>query len=44
MATLDEWTARSAPRSASSRTTIDQELVLDLARDVAHGVPARPRR
>jgi sirohydrochlorin ferrochelatase len=42
MATLDEWT--DAVREALELDPIDTNLVLDLARDVAHGVtrPAAP--
>ncbi|HEX6498546.1 MAG TPA: DUF6457 domain-containing protein [Micromonosporaceae bacterium] len=39
MSTLDEW--NEAVRSALNVDPVDTRLVLDLARDVAHGV-ARP--
>ena len=41
MPTLDEWTARAATALGLEPDAVDQHLVLDLARDVAHGV-ARP--
>jgi hypothetical protein len=41
MTTLDEWTARACDALGLDEAAVDQELVLDLARDVAHGV-ARP--
>ena len=41
MNALDEWT--EAVRGALRLDPIDPKLVLDLARDVAHGV-LRPRR
>ena len=41
MATLDEWTAQVCAALDLDPGSIDQTLVLDLARDVAHGV-ARP--
>ncbi|GAB3696911.1 hypothetical protein GCM10027589_59400 [Actinocorallia lasiicapitis] len=39
--TLDEWTAVAAAELGLDPGEIDRDLVLDLARDVAHGV-ARP--
>ncbi len=39
--TLDEWTVRACATLGLEPGTVDQTLVLDLARDVAHGV-ARP--
>jgi hypothetical protein len=41
MATLDEWTQRACAALALPADALDQRLVLDLARDVAHRV-ARP--
>ncbi len=41
MPTLDEWTAEVCTALGLDRALVDQALVLDLARDVAHGV-ARP--
>jgi len=41
MATLDEWTTQVCAALGLESSSIDQTLVLDLARDVAHGV-ARP--
>jgi len=41
MATLDEWTEQACAALGLERATLDQALVLDLAREVAHGV-ARP--
>jgi hypothetical protein len=41
MATLDEWTEHVCAMLGLDRGAVDQALVLDLARDVAHGV-ARP--
>ncbi|HEY8451551.1 MAG: DUF6457 domain-containing protein [Micromonosporaceae bacterium] len=41
MNTLDEWTAAACAALGLDRGTVDRDLVLDLARDVAHGV-ARP--
>ena len=41
MATLDEWTQRTCAALALPADALDQALVLDLARDVAHRV-ARP--
>lgn len=40
MSTLDDWVAE-ASKALGLEATIDISLVLDLARDVAHGV-ARP--
>jgi hypothetical protein len=44
MSTLDEWTARACDALGLEMGAVDQKLVLDLARDVAHGVdrPAAP--
>lgn len=39
--TLDEWTAQACVALGLDAANVDQALVLDLARDVAHGV-ARP--
>jgi hypothetical protein len=41
MATLDDWTTEVCTRLGLDPGSIDRGLVLDLARDVAHGV-ARP--
>ena len=41
MATLDEWTQQACTALNLPPDTMDQGLVLDLARDVAHRV-ARP--
>ncbi len=41
LATLDEWTAHVCSALRLEPGSVDQQLVLDLARDVAHGV-ARP--
>jgi Domain of unknown function (DUF6457) len=41
MATLDEWTAQVSAALGVPPEAIDRDLVLDLARDSAHGV-ARP--
>lgn len=41
MATLDEWTAQVCATLGLDPGAVHQALVLDLARDVAHGV-ARP--
>ena len=41
MATLDEWTEQACAALGLERGTLDQALVLDLTREVAHGV-ARP--
>ena len=41
MTTLDEWTGQVCDALGLDRTVLDQRIVLDLARDVAHGV-ARP--
>jgi hypothetical protein len=41
MATLDEWTAQACAELGLEPGILDQRLVLDVARDVAHGV-ARP--
>jgi hypothetical protein len=41
MATLDEWTAEVCRTLGLDPTVMDQKAVLDVARDVAHGV-ARP--
>jgi len=38
---LDEWVARLAPELGLSASVVDIGLVLDLARDAAHGI-ARP--
>lgn len=38
---LDDWTAAACARLGLDRADIDIALILDLARDVAHGV-ARP--
>jgi hypothetical protein len=44
MATLDEFTARACAALGLEPDSVDQSLVLDIARDVAHGVtrPAAP--
>jgi hypothetical protein len=39
--TLDDWTAQACAVLGLEPDAVDQTLVLDLARDVAHGV-ARP--
>lgn len=39
--TLDEWTAAACQMLGLAPDEVDRTLVLDLARDVAHGV-ARP--
>lgn len=41
MSTLDEWTSRACAELGLDPATVDVRAVLDLARDVAHGV-ARP--
>lgn len=41
MPSLDEWTAQLAAALEVSVELVDRDLVLDLARDSAHGV-ARP--
>jgi hypothetical protein len=41
MPTLDEWTAQVCAALGLDPTQVDRDAVLDLARDVAHGV-ARP--
>jgi hypothetical protein len=41
MATLDEWTAEVGRELGLEPAVMDQKAVLDVARDVAHGV-ARP--
>jgi len=41
MPTLDEWTEQVCSALNLDRNLVDQRAVLDLARDVAHGV-ARP--
>ncbi len=41
MPTLDEWTAQVCTALRLDPDLVDRTLVLDLARDVAHGV-ARP--
>lgn len=41
MDSLDDWTARACTALSLPAGLVDQRLVLDLARDVAHGV-ARP--
>ncbi len=41
MPTLDEWTERACTALELPAGSVDQTLVLNLARDVAHGV-ARP--
>jgi Domain of unknown function (DUF6457) len=41
MPTLDEWTERACEALGLPADSVDQTLVLNLARDVAHGV-ARP--
>jgi hypothetical protein len=41
MTTLDEWTAQVCRELAIDPAALDTDAVLDLARDVAHGV-ARP--
>ena len=41
MPTLDEWTAQVCAALDLPTSTVEREVVLDLARDVAHGV-ARP--
>jgi len=41
MSTLDDWTRRVADELALDPEVLDQAAVLDMARDVAHGV-ARP--
>ncbi len=44
MTTLDEWTARACDALGLEMGAVDQTLVLEVARDVAHGVerPAAP--
>jgi hypothetical protein len=44
MATLDDWTADACRALNLDPADVDTSLVLDLARDVAHGVmrPAAP--
>jgi hypothetical protein len=39
--TLDEWTTSVCAELGLDPTLVDRDMVLDLARDVAHGV-ARP--
>jgi hypothetical protein len=39
--TLDEWSTQACTALGLHPDTLDRDLVLDLARDVAHGV-ARP--
>jgi hypothetical protein len=41
MATLDEWTAQVVAALDLPADAVDRDVVLDLARDAAHGV-ARP--
>lgn len=41
MSTLDEWAAAACRELGLDPAALDTKLVLDLARDVAHGV-ARP--
>ena len=41
MPTLDEWTAQVTAELGLDPALVDRDRVLDLARDVAHGV-ARP--
>ncbi len=41
MATLDEWTAQICAALGLPPDSVDRDVVLDLARDSAHGV-ARP--
>ena len=41
MPTLDEWTAQVCAALGLDPALVDRDTVLDLARDVAHGV-ARP--
>jgi len=41
MATLDEWVGTACEALGLDPATVDRDLILDLARDVAHGV-ARP--
>ena len=41
MSTLEDWTAAVVGALALDPADVDRDLVLDLARDVAHGV-ARP--
>jgi hypothetical protein len=41
MTPLDEWTSRVCASLGLDPSALDRDLVLDLARDVAHGV-ARP--
>jgi hypothetical protein len=41
MPTLDEWAAQVAAALGLPESAVDRNLVLDLARDAAHGV-ARP--
>jgi hypothetical protein len=41
VATLDEWTEQACAALGLEPDVVDQKVVLDLARDVAHGV-ARP--
>jgi uncharacterized protein DUF6457 len=41
MPTLDEWTAQVCTELGLDPALVDRDRVLDLARDVAHGV-ARP--
>jgi len=38
MPTLDEWTAQVCANLRVDPSVVDQGLILDLARDVAHGV------
>lgn len=41
MAVLDEWLAEVGSELGLDASTVDRTLVLDVARDVAHGI-ARP--
>ena len=41
MTTLDEWTARVSEALGLDSAALDRDVVLDLTKDVAHGV-ARP--
>jgi hypothetical protein len=41
VSTLDDWTTEACDALSVDRTTVDVSAILDLARDVAHGV-ARP--
>ncbi|MEV6301221.1 DUF6457 domain-containing protein [Actinoplanes sp. NPDC051861] len=44
MSVLDDWTGRAIDELGLDPAVLDQRLILDVARDVAHGVtrPAAP--